>query len=111
MENVPFLMLMAKDDVDEKGRGLELLARIQALGRRRRALDLVAVIQVVDLILDKTSRAVRRDGISMALTPRDLVLVLGCCIGRLGCIIADMREFPRADAVSQLASMGRDGTS
>jgi len=72
----PILMLTAKDEVDEKVRGLELgaddywtkpfefkelLARIQALRRRRRALDLVAVIQVADLILDKTTHEVRRD--------------------------------------------------
>jgi len=86
----PILMLTAKDDVDEKVRGLELgaddyltkpfefkelLARLQALGRRRRALDLVAVIQVADLILDKTAREVRRDDESIPLTPREFAIL------------------------------------
>jgi DNA-binding response OmpR family regulator len=86
----PILILTAKDDVDEKVRGLELgaddyltkpfefkelLARIQALGRRRRALDLVAVIQVADLILDKTAREVRRDNTSIPLTPREFAIL------------------------------------
>ncbi len=86
----PILMLTAKDDVNEKVRGLELgaddyltkpfefkelLARIQALGRRRRALDLVAVIQVADLILDKTAREVRRDNESIPLTPREFAIL------------------------------------
>jgi two-component system OmpR family response regulator len=86
----PILMLTAKDDVDEKVRGLalgaddyltkpfefkELLARIQALGRRRRALDLVAVIQVADLILDKTTREVRRNNKLIPLTPREFAIL------------------------------------
>jgi two-component system copper resistance phosphate regulon response regulator CusR len=86
----PILMLTAKDDVDEKVRGLELgaddyltkpfefkelLARLQALGRRRRALDLVAVIQVADLILDKIAREVRRDDESIPLTPREFAIL------------------------------------
>ncbi|ETX09244.1 response regulator transcription factor [Candidatus Entotheonella palauensis] len=86
----PILMLTAKDDVDEKVRGLELgaddyltkpfefkelLARIQALGRRRRALDLVAVIQVADLTLDKTTREVRRDNELISLTPREFAIL------------------------------------
>jgi DNA-binding response OmpR family regulator len=86
----PILMLTAKDDVDEKVRGLalgaddyltkpfefkELLARIQALGRRRRALDLVAVIQVADLILDKTTREVRRNNQLIPLTPREFAIL------------------------------------
>ncbi len=86
----PILMWTAKDDVDEKVRGLELgaddyltkpfefkelLARIQALGRRRRALDLVAVIQMADLILDKTAREVRRDNETIPLTPREFAIL------------------------------------
>jgi two-component system copper resistance phosphate regulon response regulator CusR len=86
----PILMLTAKDDVDEKVRGLELgaddyltkpfefkelLARIQALGRRRRALDLVSVIQVADLNLDKTSREVRRHHKLITLTPREFAIL------------------------------------
>ncbi len=86
----PILMLTAKGDVSEKVRGLklgaddyltkpfefkELLARIQALGRRRRALDLVAVIQVADLMLDKTAREVRRNHELIPLTPREFAIL------------------------------------
>ena len=86
----PILMLTAKDDVDEKVRGLELgaddyltkpfefkelLARIQALGRRRRALDLVSVIQVSDLTLDKAAHEVRRGHEVIGLTPREFAIL------------------------------------
>ena len=86
----PILMLTAKDDVEEKVRGLELgaddyltkpfefkelLARIQALRRRRRALELVPVIQVADLILDKTAREARRDQELIPLTPREFAIL------------------------------------
>ena len=86
----PILMLTAKDDVDEKVRGLELgaddyltkpfefkelLARIQALGRRRRALDLVSIIQVADLTLDKAAHEVRRGHEAIALTPREFAIL------------------------------------
>jgi len=86
----PILMLTAKDDVDEKVRGLELgaddyltkpfefkelLARIQALGRRRRALDLVSVIQVADLTLDKSAHEVRRGPEVIGLTPREFAIL------------------------------------
>lgn len=86
----PILMLTAKAHVDEKVRGFELgaddyltkpfefkelVARIQALGRRRRALDLVAMIQVADLILDKTAREVWRANESIPLTPRELAVI------------------------------------
>lgn len=68
----PILMLTAKDDVDEFK---EILARLQALGRRRRALDLVSVIQVADLTLDKTSREVRRHNKPITLTPREFAIL------------------------------------
>ena len=81
---VPILMLTARDEVDEKVQGFEigaddyltkpfafkeLLARIQALSRRRRSLDLVSVIQIGDLGLDKNTREASRAGRPIQLTP------------------------------------------
>ncbi len=86
----PILMLTARDEVDEKVQGFEigaddyltkpfvfkeLLARIQALSRRRRALDLVPVIQVDDLVLAKNTREATRAEKSIQLTPREFSIL------------------------------------
>jgi DNA-binding response OmpR family regulator len=87
---VPILMLTARDEVDEKVQGFEigaddyltkpfvfkeLLARIQALSRRKRSLDLVSVIQVGDLVLDKNTREASRAGRPIQLTPREFSIL------------------------------------
>ena len=87
---VPILMLTARDEVDEKVQGFEigaddyltkpfafkeLLARIQALSRRRRSLDLVSVIQIGDLGLDKNTREASRAGRPIQLTPREFSIL------------------------------------
>ncbi len=87
---VPILMLTAKDAVDEKVQGLqlgaddyltkpfafkELLARVEALFRRRRALDLIPAIQVSDLFLDKNTREVMRATQPIQLTPREFAIL------------------------------------
>lgn len=86
----PILMLTARDEVDEKVQGFEigaddyltkpfafkeLLARIQALSRRRRDLDLVSVIQVGDLVLDKNTREASRAAQPIQLTPREFSIL------------------------------------
>jgi DNA-binding response OmpR family regulator len=86
----PILMLTARDEVDEKVQGFEigaddyltkpfafkeLLARIQALSRRKRSLDLVPVIQVGDLVLDKNTREASRAGRPIQLTPREFSIL------------------------------------
>ena len=86
----PILMLTARDEVDEKVQGFEigaddyltkpfafkeLLARIQALSRRQRALHLVPVIQVGDLVLDKNTREASRAGRPIQLTPREFSIL------------------------------------
>jgi two-component system OmpR family response regulator len=86
----PILMLTARDDVDEKVQGFEigaddyvtkpfvfkeLLARIQALSRRRRNLALAPVIQVGDLVLDKNTREASRAAQPIQLTPREFSIL------------------------------------
>jgi two-component system copper resistance phosphate regulon response regulator CusR len=87
---VPILMLTARDGVAEKVQGFEigaddyltkpfafkeLLARIQALSRRKRSLDLVSVIQIGDLVLDKNTHEASRAGRPIQLTPREFSIL------------------------------------
>jgi DNA-binding response OmpR family regulator len=86
----PILMLTAKDAVEDRVRGLEvgaddyltkpfafeeLVARIRALLRRPRELDLAPTLQVADLVLDKNTHEVRRAGQPIQLTPREFALL------------------------------------
>jgi DNA-binding response OmpR family regulator len=86
----PILILTARAEVDDKVQGLqlgaddyltkpfvfqELLARTQALLRRRRAMDLTSVIQVADLSLDKNTREVTRAHQTISLTPREFTIL------------------------------------
>lgn len=87
---VPILMLTAKDSVEDKVLGLEvgaddyltkpfafqeLVARLQALLRRRGELDLARTLQVADLVLDKNAHEVRREGKLIQLTPKEFALL------------------------------------
>lgn len=88
---VPVLMLTAKDSVEEKVAGLEagaddyltkpfafeeLVARIQALSRRGGGdLDLVPVLEVADLALDRNSHEVSRASKPIQLTPTEFSLL------------------------------------
>src|SRR5438477_12715391 len=81
----PVLVLTAQDAVDAKVTALragaddyvtkpfafeELLARVEALARRPRALS-SQVIRVADLELDRDTREVRRTGEPIELTPKE----------------------------------------
>ena len=86
-DSTPVLMLSALGDVDEKIRGLragsddylakpfdlaELLARVQALGRRAPALAaLTTTLRVGDLEIDLLGHQARRDGRRISLTSRE----------------------------------------
>lgn len=85
----PFLMLTARDSVDDRVRGLqvgaddylvkpfafaELLARVAALVRRSRRMDKPQVA-VHGLDLDARERTVRRDGVQVALTEKQFGLL------------------------------------
>lgn len=87
--DVPILMLTAKDGVTDKVRGLdcgaddylvkpfafdELLARIRALLRRRQPAT-SNVLQVGDLVMDVSSREVRRNERVIELTSKEFELL------------------------------------
>jgi len=86
---VPVLVLTAQDTVDFKVQALrtgaddyvtkpfsleELLARVEALGRRPKAIA-PPVLQVADLALDTGSREVRRAGRLVELTPKEYAVL------------------------------------
>ncbi len=85
----PVLVLTAQDAVDAKVETLragaddyvtkpfafeELLARIEALSRRPRAL-VSPVLQVADLVLDQATREVQRGGVAVELTPKEFAVL------------------------------------
>jgi len=87
---VPVLFLSAMAQVDDRVRGLkaggddyltkpfafsELLARVEALDRRRRGDGPTTKLVVADLELDLLSRAVRRAGQKIDLQPREFRLL------------------------------------
>ena len=85
----PVLVLTAQDAVDAKVETLragaddyvtkpfafeELLARVEALSRRPKAL-VSPTIRVGDLLLDQDAREVRRDGTAIDLTPKEYAVL------------------------------------
>lgn len=85
----PVLVLTAQDAVDAKVTALrsgaddyvtkpfafeELLARVEALARRPRALA-SPVLRVADLELDRDTREVKREGESIDLTPKEFAVL------------------------------------
>jgi two-component system, OmpR family, response regulator len=85
----PVLMLTARDQVDDRVRGLdvgaddylvkpfafgELLARVRAL-LRRRPHERPAILSVGDVELDSASHVVKRDGREVELTAREFALL------------------------------------
>ena len=88
-QTLPVLVLTAQDAVDFKVQALrmgaddyvtkpfafeELLARVEALGRRPQAIA-PPVLQVADLTLDTGSREVRRGGRLLELTPKEYAVL------------------------------------
>ena len=86
---IPVLVLTAQDAVDFKVQALkmgaddyvtkpfsleELLARVEALGRRPKAIA-PPVLKVADLTLDSGSREVRRGGKLIELTPKEYAVL------------------------------------
>ncbi|HEV2230223.1 MAG TPA: response regulator transcription factor [Steroidobacteraceae bacterium] len=86
----PILILSALDAVDERIKGLrsggddyltkpfafgELLARVDALGRRSSGSDAGRTLQVGDLRMDLLSRRVTRGGRAITLQPREFKLL------------------------------------
>jgi DNA-binding response OmpR family regulator len=88
-DSTPVLMLTARDEVEDRVRGLEmgaddylpkpfafaeLKARVMALLRRDRV-HKGKVIRIADLEVDTTARRVRRGGQDISLTPREYDLM------------------------------------
>lgn len=88
-EQVPILMLTARDTVDDRIKGLDLgaddylpkpfdfrefLARVRALSRRH-SVNKGQVIRVADLEIDPASRTTKRGGEPIHLTPREFSLL------------------------------------
>lgn len=89
-DDVPVLFLSALGDVDDRVKGLkaggddylvkpyafvELLARIDALVRRRSPEDVATSLKVADLELDVLARRVTRSGTEIVLQPREYGLL------------------------------------
>lgn len=88
--NVPILVLSALAQVDDRVKGLraggddyltkpyaftELLARVEALARRKQTAEFEAVYRVGDLELDRLSHTVARAGQAIVLQPREFRLL------------------------------------
>ena len=88
-KTVPVLVLTAQDTVDYKVQALrmgaddyvtkpfaleELLARVEALGRRPKAIT-PPVLKVADLVLDTGAREVRRGKKTIELTPKEYAVL------------------------------------
>ncbi|HEU4698225.1 MAG TPA: response regulator transcription factor [Gemmatimonadales bacterium] len=87
--NVPILVLTAQDALDFKVQALrsgaddyvtkpfafeELLARVEALGRRPKQLT-TPTLRVADLEMDLATREVRRAGVRIDLTPKEFAVL------------------------------------
>jgi two-component system OmpR family response regulator len=75
----PILIISALGEVDDRVRGLragvELLARVEALGRRSDTVVKVTVLRVGDLAMDLVSRTASRGGKDIWLLPREFQLL------------------------------------
>jgi two-component system, OmpR family, response regulator len=86
----PFLIISALGEVDDRVRGLraggddylvkpfsfvEMLARIEALGRRSDTVAKQTILRVGDLAIDLVSRTASRRGRDIALLPREFQLL------------------------------------
>jgi two-component system copper resistance phosphate regulon response regulator CusR len=113
--STPVLLLTARDDLDDKVRGLEmggddylikpfdfaeLLARVRSILRRGHARD-AASLHVADLALDLTRRKATRQGDTILLTAKEFAL-LWLLMRRHGEIL------PRSTIASQVWDMNFD---
>ncbi len=88
--STPVLILSALGEVDDRVKGLraggddylakpyafsELVARVEALGRRRGATDVETMLTVGDLELDRLAHRVQRGGTTIPVQPREFRLL------------------------------------
>lgn len=98
----PFLIISALGEIDDKVRGLraggddylvkpfsfvELMARLEALGRRSDTIVKEAILHVGDLIIDLIARAASRRGKDLLLLPREFQL-LEYLVRNEGCVVS-----------------------
>jgi two-component system OmpR family response regulator len=98
----PFLIISALGEVDDKVRGLraggddylvkpfsylELLARLEALGRRSDTVAKETILRVGDLAIDLISRIASRRGKEILLLPREFQL-LEYLVRNKGCVVS-----------------------
>ncbi len=124
--DVPVIILTAKDSVEDRVKGLregaddylakpfafsELLARLEALARRRSG-NVNPIIEIGDLIIDTTSRTVFRSDQKIDLTAREYALLMFLA-SRSGKTISRIEiedhlygedNFPMSNAVSSAIS-------
>ncbi len=89
-KQVPIMVLSALSQVDDRVKGLraggddyltkpyaftELLARVEALGRRKQTAEFEAIYRVGDLVLDRLSHTVTRNDEKVLLQPREFRLL------------------------------------
>ncbi|MEJ8573092.1 response regulator transcription factor [Microbaculum marinum] len=89
-DSTPVLILSALGEVDDRVKGLraggddylakpyafsELVARVEALGRRRGSPEVETVLKVGDLELDRLAHRVQRGGTSIPVQPREFRLL------------------------------------
>jgi len=89
-KQVPIMVLSALSQVDDRVKGLraggddyltkpyaftELLARVEALGRRKQTAEFEAIYRVGDLVLDRLSHTVTRNEEKVLLQPREFRLL------------------------------------
>lgn len=117
-KDVPVLLLTAKDEVEDRVRGLdlgaddylvkpfaiaELFARVRSLTRRGHHARTPA-ITVGDLVIDTTTRSVRRGAQDIVLTPREFALLEFLAL-RAGEVVA------RSELWEHLYAFSDDSTS
>ncbi len=117
-KDVPVLLLTAKDDVEDRVRGLdlgaddylvkpfaiaELFARVRSLTRRGHHAR-TSAITVGNLVIDTTTRSVRRGTQDIVLTPREFALLEFLAL-RIGEVVA------RSELWEHLYAFSDDSTS
>jgi two-component system OmpR family response regulator len=119
-KSIPVLLLTARDTVEDRVRGLregaddylvkpfaleELLARIDALGRRPHELK-VPAIEVGPLRLNLSTRAISLEGVPLEITAREWKL-LECLTRKLGQVVprAEIEEYIYDDKVEPMSNV------
>ncbi len=126
----PFLIISALGEVDDRVRGLraggddylvkpfsfvELLARLEALGRRSETIAKETILRVGDLAVDLIARAASRRGRKIPLLPREFQLLEylvrneGRVVSRAMLLALPTVSTPEAQKVTRRVARSRNG--